>query len=912
MKLICPDCGTQYDSGKFCQECGAKLQEVTPELVCPSCGYKAKSGKFCPECGTKLAEQIPVSQAPAVPETQQRTFNERDSRFAKYYNKKGFPRAIPQEERAVVKEELAPYASQGIAEAKMLLGFILLEESKENKEQDAFLKSESLIKEADEAGDKFAYYLVGMLYLSKGEAEKIDEGEKRMLKYYEEYQNGDSAQVLAELYAYCEAKIDYQKAFEYATIAANDDEASGYQVLGALYLYGLGVEKNLEKAEENYIQAAALGDELSMNQIGYMYSGEEGGEEKPDQAFYWFKEASKKGNDAGMYNLGCCYRDGFGVEADDETAAEWFKKSADLGNVSAMKDLGEYYQEVLIDTNKAKMWYTKAAEAGDAEAQNKIGVFYANEENYSEAIKWYQKAMEQKNAWATRNYALCLFNGDGCDVDTARAVDMIQEAISLGLSKAEEDLEMMLKNISDEQDIEKQKKLGETAISTNELHIPEGTEILNVLQAPENSEKDWKKKILFLYLPNSIKRISQSILEEFPNLSRIVIPDGQLDKFGRILPAYWWKMYYPDGEHTCPGLIIPSGKPWVFNYGTKEIISGAQGDATGHVLIPPTCVSIQDEAFMNNEKIVSVTMTDSVQFVGEKAFSKCRWLQNVHWSKNAKTLREETFSSCRNLQNLIIPEGVTSIDKGAFYNCKSLETITLPSTIEKIDKGGFWGVNPFQSCPNLRQIIVPKGVISKFRQLLNGFSERPDKRLVAAELQDVNASTAKGTNKKVSQADKSISNGSLIKLPMEEIRKAAEASYSMEWQEKIALAVLKIAEVIQERLPDADVSYMIHPSEYDLMMSDHAIPIHFLFKKNGKPKVAVIVVTENGCRTFSVIKTQTWCEGHGIETIRVYADGYFADWITGWSELTNSQVTPESVEFCKNWLVEKINKHLDK
>ena len=911
MKLICPDCGTQYDSGKFCQECGAKLQEVAPELVCPSCGYKAKSGKFCPECGTKLVEQAETTEDETPDaESPEHTFNERDPRFAKYYNKKGFPRTIPQEERAIAKEELMPYVDQNIAEAKMLLGFILLDEFKSNKEQNTFLKSESLFKEAEDGGDKIAYYIIGMFYLVKGNPENLDEAEKRLLECYKEYQDGDSAQSLAELYAYYEAKHDYQKAFEYATIAANDDEVSGYQVLGALYLYGWGVEKNLEKAVENYMQAAALGDEISMNQIGYIYLGQEGGEPNPEQAYYWFNEASKKGDAAGMYNLGSCYRDGFGVEEDAEQAAEWFKKSADLGNVSAMKDLAEYYQEVLVDEKKTKIWYLKAAESGDAEAQNKIGVIYANEGNDSEAIKWYQKAMEQKNAWATRNYAICLFNGYGCNVNTARAIDMMQEAISLGLSQAEEDLEIMLKNISDEKEIEKQKKLEETTISTNELHIPEGTKTLNVLQAPENSEKGWKKKILFLFLPNSIKRIKQSILKELPNLSHIVIPDGQLDKFGRMLPADWWRMYYRDGGHTCPGLTIPPGKTWVYNYGTTEIISGAQGDLTGNVLIPPTCVSIQDEAFMNNKEIVSVIMTDSVQFVGKKAFSKCRLLQNVHWSKNAKTLREETFSSCKNLQNLTIPEGVTSIEKGAFYDCKSLETISLPSTIEQIDKGGFWGVNPFQSCPNLRQIIVPKGVISKFRQLLNGFSEHPDQHLVEAELQKVSAPTAKGTNKEVSTTDKNINDGNSINLPMDDIRKAAEASYAKEWQKNIALAVFKIAEVIQERLPEAYVSYMVHPSEYDAMMSEYAIPIHFLFKKNGKPKVAVVAVTENGYRTFSVMKTQTWCEGHGIKFIRVYADGSFADWITGWSKLTNSPVTPKSVEFCKNWLVEKISKHL--
>ena len=127
MKLICPDCGSQYDTGKFCMQCGGKLQEVVPELVCPSCGYKAKSGKFCPECGTKLTEQFASPTTVQSDQSVERKFNEKDERFAKYYGKKGFPRTIPQEERAIAIEELTPYAEQNIAEAQMLLGGILME-----------------------------------------------------------------------------------------------------------------------------------------------------------------------------------------------------------------------------------------------------------------------------------------------------------------------------------------------------------------------------------------------------------------------------------------------------------------------------------------------------------------------------------------------------------------------------------------------------------------------------------------------------------------------------------------------------------------------------------------------------------------------------------------------------------------
>lgn len=372
MKLICPDCGMQYESGKFCLECGTKLQEAVPELVCTSCGYKAKTGKFCPECGNKLTEQLTTTNATVSSEPKERTFNERDACFTKYYDKKGFPRRIPQEERDVAIEELTPFADQNIAEAKMLLGGIFMNSSDKALE----LKGVTLLKEAEAAGDKLAYYVVGICYFT-GAAEPLikenhDEAEKRMLEAFQDYKDAGTASMLAHLYAFSETKSDYKKAFEYATIAAEDDESQGYFVLGALYLNGWGVDKNINLALENFKMAAADGDETAMNQIGYIYMGDEGIDANPEQSFYWFNEAAKKGSDVGMFNLGYCYKNGFGVEEDAEKAAECFKKAAEMGYEEAMIELGEYYQSVLVDYKKAKMWFTKAAELGNSEAQSKL------------------------------------------------------------------------------------------------------------------------------------------------------------------------------------------------------------------------------------------------------------------------------------------------------------------------------------------------------------------------------------------------------------------------------------------------------------------------------------------------------------------------------------------------------------
>lgn len=53
----CPACGTKGNTGKFCNECGAKKPEPSDGTwTCPACGTKGNTGKFCNECGAKKPE----------------------------------------------------------------------------------------------------------------------------------------------------------------------------------------------------------------------------------------------------------------------------------------------------------------------------------------------------------------------------------------------------------------------------------------------------------------------------------------------------------------------------------------------------------------------------------------------------------------------------------------------------------------------------------------------------------------------------------------------------------------------------------------------------------------------------------------------------------------------------------------
>ncbi len=60
----CPECGTAGNTGKFCNECGAKKPEAQDNTwTCPDCGKTGITGKFCDECGAKKPGTGPAKGA---------------------------------------------------------------------------------------------------------------------------------------------------------------------------------------------------------------------------------------------------------------------------------------------------------------------------------------------------------------------------------------------------------------------------------------------------------------------------------------------------------------------------------------------------------------------------------------------------------------------------------------------------------------------------------------------------------------------------------------------------------------------------------------------------------------------------------------------------------------------------------
>ena len=126
------------------------------------------------------------------------------------------------------------------------------------------------------------------------------------------------------------------------------------------------------------------------------------------------------------------------------------------------------------------------------------------------------------------------------------------------------------------------------------------------------------------------------------------------------------------------------------------------------VTIPSTymgepVLAIDSGAFQNSI-IQSVSLPQSITYIGGEAFSHAVNLEQIQIPYQVTVIKGNTFESCKNLQAVYLSEYTTSIHAYAFKDCRSLATITLPDGITEI-KG-----NTFENCSSLTSIKIPEGV----------------------------------------------------------------------------------------------------------------------------------------------------------------------------------------------------------
>lgn len=122
--------------------------------------------------------------------------------------------------------------------------------------------------------------------------------------------------------------------------------------------------------------------------------------------------------------------------------------------------------------------------------------------------------------------------------------------------------------------------------------------------------------------------------------------------------------------------------------------SRGEGSSLNNITFAPNSQlkEIGDGAFCNT-KLVSVELPDSVEKIGESAFSANNssnsYLQSIRLSKNLKTIGDYAFEYCENLEEIEFPYGLESIGNDAFHNC-SFHYIYIPASVTNIGGEAFY------------------------------------------------------------------------------------------------------------------------------------------------------------------------------------------------------------------------------
>lgn len=141
------------------------------------------------------------------------------------------------------------------------------------------------------------------------------------------------------------------------------------------------------------------------------------------------------------------------------------------------------------------------------------------------------------------------------------------------------------------------------------------------------------------------------------------------------------------------------------------------------VTLPDTLQTIGEEAFYYCTSLRSITIPRQVSSIGKMAFqytsalsvvfeedSACSTLSYAFYGSGLTSIvlpdhlastGSYAFSGCTSLTSIDLPEGLATIDINAFYNCSLLRSVTFPETLTSINSSAFAG------CSKLTNVVLP-------------------------------------------------------------------------------------------------------------------------------------------------------------------------------------------------------------
>jgi len=136
-------------------------------------------------------------------------------------------------------------------------------------------------------------------------------------------------------------------------------------------------------------------------------------------------------------------------------------------------------------------------------------------------------------------------------------------------------------------------------------------------------------------------------------------------------------------------------------------------ECTVHMEVGDCVTSIGTDyiiASFGNPCLTSVTLANSITYIGPSAFEVCSGLTSINMPSNLQTIQSTAFSGCKSLTSIDIPSTIKYIGTSAFLNCSGLQSIIIRATTPPT-LGGIGVFENNNNCP----IYVPASSINAYK-----------------------------------------------------------------------------------------------------------------------------------------------------------------------------------------------------
>jgi len=115
--------------------------------------------------------------------------------------------------------------------------------------------------------------------------------------------------------------------------------------------------------------------------------------------------------------------------------------------------------------------------------------------------------------------------------------------------------------------------------------------------------------------------------------------------------------------------------------------------------------SLIGNAFSQCPNLISITLPNSIQTIGERAFYVCGNLKNITIPNNVTSIEAQTFEQCSSLTSVNLGNGVKTIGADAFRVC-GFTSITIPASVTSI------GISAFAGCASLTSVTFNTNTVT--------------------------------------------------------------------------------------------------------------------------------------------------------------------------------------------------------